>query len=395
MLRRKKYDFNGIIILFFCMFDFLDTWISAGGWWVSIPLIIVGFIALIYGADWLVEGASGVAKKYGVSDLIIGLTIVAFGTSMPEFVVNMVAASQHNSEIAITNILGSNIINIFVILGCTALIYPISSTKQSRRFDIPWSMLAAILVLFFAVYSSPAWLHVESLFSIHIDKATWADPGHFAWGEANFSFISGIGGSVLLVFFVIFLWHTFGNAKNNESNEQSSESNEKSNESNGKSSESNEKYKPVVLWKAMLLIAVGLVALVAGGEVIVKSATAIATSLGVSDAIIGLTIVALGTSLPELATSCMAAVKKNCDIALGNVIGSNIFNIFFILGTSAVIFPLPGYKGLELDAVMAALGSAMVMLFVYTTKNHEIKRWHGGVLLLIYAAYLTYRLGSI
>ncbi len=363
------------------MFDFLDTWISAGGWWVSVPLIIVGFIALIYGADWLVEGASGVAKKYGVSDLIIGLTIVAFGTSMPEFVVNMVAASQHNSEIAITNILGSNIINIFVILGCTALIYPISSTKQSRKFDIPCSMLAAILVLFFAVYSSPAWLHVESLFSIHIDNATWTDLGHFAWGEDNFSFISGIGGSVLLVFFVVFLWHTFGNAKNNESNE--------------KSNESNEENKPVVLWKAVLLIAVGLVCIVVGGEVIVKSATAIAHSLGVSDAIIGLTIVALGTSLPELATSCMAALKKNCDIALGNVIGSNIFNIFFILGTSAVIFPLPGYKGLELDAVMAALGSAMVMLFVYTTKNHEIKRWHGGVLLLIYAAYLTYRLGSI
>ncbi len=356
------------------MFGFLDTWISTGGWWVSIPLIIAGFVALIYGADWLVEGASGVAKKYGVSDLIIGLTIVAFGTSMPEFVVNMVAASEHNSEIAITNILGSNIINIFVILGCTALIYPISSSVQSRKFDIPWSMLAALLVLFFAVYSSPGWLRVESLFSVRIDHATWSDLGHLSWGEANFSFISGIGGFVLLVFFVLFLWHTFRNAK---------------------SSESNGEYKPVVLWKAVLLIVVGLVALVVGGEVIVKSATSIAHALGVSDAIIGLTVVALGTSLPELATSCMAAVKKNCDIALGNVIGSNIFNIFFILGTSAVIFPLPGYKGLELDAVMAALGSAMVMLFVYTTRRHEIKRWHGGVLLLIYAAYLAYRIWTM
>ncbi len=356
------------------MFGFLDTWISTGGWWVSIPLIIAGFVALIYGADWLVEGASGVAKKYGVSDLIIGLTIVAFGTSMPEFVVNMVAASEHNSEIAITNILGSNIINIFVILGCTALIYPVSSSVQSRKFDIPWSMLAALLVLFFAVYSSPGWLRVESFFSVRIDHATWSDLGHLSWGEANFSFISGIGGFVLLVFFVLFLWHTFRNAK---------------------SSESHGEYKPVVLWKAVLLIVVGLVALVVGGEVIVKSATSIAHALGVSDAIIGLTVVALGTSLPELATSCMAAVKKNCDIALGNVIGSNIFNIFFILGTSAVIFPLPGYKGLELDAVMAALGSAMVMLFVYTTRRHEIKRWHGGVLLLIYAAYLAYRIWTM
>ncbi len=356
------------------MFDFLDTWIAWGGTWVSALLIIVGFIALIYGADWLVEGASGLAKKYGVSDLIIGLTIVAFGTSMPEFVVNMVAASSHNSEIAITNILGSNIINIFVILGCTALIYPISSTPQSRRFDIPWSMLAALLVLFFAVYSSPRWLQVDSLFSIHLDHPTWADLGHFSWGEADFSFISGVGGFVLLVFFVLFLWHTFRNAK---------------------SAESNEEYTPVPLWKALLLIALGLVCLVVGGEVIVKSATAIAHSLGVSDAIIGLTVVALGTSLPELATSCMAALKKNCDIALGNVIGSNIFNIFFILGTSAVIFPLPGYKGLELDAVMAALGSALVMLFVYTTRRHEIQRWHGGILLLCYAAYLAYRLCTL
>ena len=143
------------------------------------------------------------------------------------------------------------------------------------------------------------------------------------------------------------------------------------------------------------MIASGLLGLVVGGEVIVKSATSIAQSLGVSDAIIGLTVVALGTSLPELATSCMAAFKKNCDIALGNVIGSNIFNIFFILGTSACVMPLPGYKGLEIDAMMAALASLMVMLFVYTNKKREIKRWHGAVLLLVYAIYLAYRIITI
>ena len=358
------------------MFDFLNTWLSAGGWWVAVLMIIVGFVALVYGADWLVDGASGLAKKYGVSDLVIGLTIVAFGTSMPEFVVNMVAVSQHNSEIAITNILGSNIINVFIILGCSALIYPIVSTRQSIRFDIPWSLLAALLVLFFATYNSPSWIHVENLFDMHIHNASLSNLGYFQWGGDNHGFISGIGGCILLLFFILFLWHSFRNAKNNTTALE-------------------EDYKPMKLYKALLLICVGLLALVIGGELIVKSATSIARQLGVSDAIIGLTIVALGTSLPELATSCIAAYKKNSDIALGNVIGSNIFNIFFILGMSAVIYPLPGYNGLELDALMAALASALVMLCVCTNKKHQIKRWHGALLILVYAGYLTYRLMSM
>ena len=358
------------------MFDFLNTWLTAGGWWVAVIMIIVGFVALVYGADWLVDGASGLAKRYGVSDLVIGLTIVAFGTSMPEFVVNMVAVSQHNSEIAITNILGSNIINVFIILGASALIYPICSTKQSRRFDIPWSLLAALLVLFFATYCSPSWLQVENLFNIHVEDASISNLGHFHWGQGSHGFISGIGGCVLLFFFIIFLWHSIHNAKNGAEAPA-------------------EDYKPMKLYKAILLIVAGLIELVLGGELIVKSATSIAHSLGVSDAIIGLTIVALGTSLPELATSCIAAYKKNSDIALGNVVGSNIFNILFILGTSAVIYPLPGYSGLELDALMAALASAMVMLFVCTNKKHQIKRWHGAVLILVYAGYLTYRIMTL
>ena len=163
------------------MFDFLNTWLSSGEWWVAALMIIAGFALLLFGAEWLVDGASGLAKKYGVSNLVIGLTVVAFGTSMPEFVVNMVAASQHNSEIAITNILGSNIVNVFFILGCSALIYPITSTRQSRRFDIPWSMFAALLVLLFATYSSPEWLHINNLFDMHIDHPQWSDLGTFHW----------------------------------------------------------------------------------------------------------------------------------------------------------------------------------------------------------------------
>ena len=356
------------------MLDFLNTWLASGGFWVAIPLIIAGCAALIKGADWLVEGASALAKKYGVSDIVIGLTVVAFGTSMPEFVVNMVAVGQGSTEIAITNVLGSNIINIFVILGFTALIFPISSQKSTRRFDIPFSLIAALLVLIFAIYNSPSWLQVEHIFNMNIANPTLSDLGSIQMGQGNGGFISGVGGSILLIFFLIFLWHNFKGI------------------GSAPQAESNEDYKPMSARRALALIIGGLIGLVVGGEVIVKSATSIAQSLGVSDAIIGLTVVALGTSLPELATSCMAAFKKNCDIALGNVIGSNLFNIFFILGTSACVKALPGYHGLEIDAMMAALGSVLVMLFVYLTKKHEIKRWHGAILLLTYAAYLAYRI---
>ncbi|MBQ2291424.1 MAG: calcium/sodium antiporter [Paludibacteraceae bacterium] len=320
------------------MFEFLNTWLTNGGFWVAIPLIVLGCVALIKGAGWLVDGASGLAKKYGISDIVIGLTVVAFGTSMPEFVVNMVAVGQGNTEIAITNVLGSNIINTFVILGVTALICSISSQRQSRRFDIPWSALGALLVL--AIVTCVG-------------------------------FMPRITGAILLVFFAFYLWQTFKHAK---------------------TSNSDENYTLMSPKKSLLLILVGLLLLVVGGEFIVKSATNIAQSLGVSDAIIGLTVVALGTSLPELATSCMAAMKGNCDIALGNVIGSNIFNIFFILGTSASVMPLPGYQGLQMDAIMAALGSILVLGFVYLNKSREIKRWHGAILLLVYGGYLTYRI---
>ena len=359
------------------MFEFLNTWLTNGGFWVAIPLIIVGCLALIKGADFLVDGASGLAKKYGVSDIVIGLTVVALGTSMPEFVVNMVAVGQGSTEIAITNVLGSNIINIFVILGFTALIFPISSQKSTRRFDIPFSLLAAMLVLLFAIYNSPSWLQIEHVFNMNIADPTFSDLGSIQMGQGNGGFISGVGGSILLIFFLVFLWHNFKGIGSTPQTEK------------------NEDYKPMSAKRALALIIGGLIGLVVGGEVIVKSATSIAQSLGVSDAIIGLTVVALGTSLPELATSCMAAFKKNCDIALGNVIGSNIFNIFFILGTSACVKALPGYHGLEIDALMAALGSVFVMLFVYLTKKHEIKRWHGAILLFAYAAYLTYRIVTL
>lgn len=316
--------------------------------WILAASLIIGLVLLVKGADWLVDGASGLAKRFGISDLVIGLTVVAFGTSMPEFVVNMVSVADGATDLAITNILGSNIINTYVILGLTALVYPVVSQKRSRDFDIPMSMIAGILVFAMVMLTSP-------------------------FGEAQRG-ISRFGGVILLLLFCYFIYNTFRHAKDHPDETTA------------------EEVKPMKVWKAVLLIIVGLVGLVVGGEMIVKSAVKIATDLGVSEAIIGLTIVALGTSLPELATSVVAAFKKNCDIALGNVIGSNIFNVFLILGTSAVIRPLPAYNGIEMDAWVAAVGSMLVWLFVKTNKEREVKRWGGAILLLVYAGYLTYRL---
>lgn len=326
----------------------------AYGIWVAIILIIVGFIALVKGADWLVDGASAIAKRFGISDLVIGLTVVAFGTSMPEFVVNMVSVAEGTTDLAITNILGSNIINTFVILGLTALVYPVVSQKRSRDFDIPMSIIAGILV-FIAVWAS----------------------GYFHMPVYGINRISGI---VLLLIFCYFLYNTFRHAKDHPE-----ENNELTNEG----------VKELTTRRAIALILGGLVGLVVGGELIVKSAVDIATRCGVSEAIIGLTIVALGTSLPELATSVIAACKKNSDIALGNVVGSNIFNVFFVLGTSAVVRPLPAYDGIELDAWIAAAGSIIVWLAVNTNHDRKIQRWAGALLLLVYAGYLTYRLVTV
>lgn len=324
------------------------------GWWVAVVLIILGFVALVKGADYLVDGASAIAKRFGISDLVIGLTVVAFGTSMPEFVVNMVSVAEGSTDLALTNILGSNIINTFVILGLTALVYPIASQKRSRDFDIPMSIIAGLFVLVFVAVQLP-------------------------FGEDGKG-VGRIGGVILLLLFCYFLYNTFRHAKDHPSEVPSDE---------GQST------KEISIRRALCLILGGLVGLVVGGELIVKSAVDLATRMGVSEAIIGLTIVALGTSLPELATSVIAAAKHNSDIALGNVFGSNIFNVFFVLATSATVRPLPAYDGIELDALMAALGSIIVWLAVKTNHERKIQRWAGALLLIVYGGYLTYRLLNI
>lgn len=308
-------------------------------------LILIGFAILIVGAHFLVDGATGLAKRFNVSNLVIGLTVVAFGTSTPELVVNLVAASKPDTtDIALTNIIGSNTINVFVILGLAALVYPIKSQLSSRRFDIPMSLIAPLLVLL------------------------------LAWGMDDA--VSRADGLILLIFFAWFMYVMI--RKSIKHPEKLVD----------------EEIKPMKIWLATIMVLGGLGALIAGADLIVPSAVRIAETWGVSQSVIGLTIVALGTSLPELATSVVAAFKKNSDIALGNVIGSNIFNVFFVLGLSSVVRPLPGYNGMMIDLLIVALASILILIFVNSNKKHQIKRWHGGLLLLIYAIYLGWTISK-
>lgn len=302
-------------------------------------LIIAGFAVLIAGAHYLVDGASGLAKRFNVPDLVIGLTIVAFGTSAPELVVNIIATLNPNTtDIALTNIIGSNMINTYVILGFAAVIFPIRSQKSSRRFDMPLNLMAAVAVIL------------------------------LLWGMN--AEINRAGGFILLMFFVWFMTVIVRKAIKHPQEVVE------------------EGFKPMKIWLAILMIVGGLGALVAGAQLIVPSATRIAEAMGISQSIIGLTIVALGTSLPELATSAVAAFKKNSDIALGNVLGSNIFNVFFILALSAIIRPLPAYTNIFYDLAITALGSLFILLVVYTNKSHKINRLAGATLLIIYAVYI-------
>ena len=275
---------------------------------------------LIKGADYLVTGASSLAFKLGIAPLVIGLTIVAFGTSAPELIVNLLASFSGNTDIAIGNILGSNIVNILVILGVSAIIYPLTVRKSTVWKEIPFALLAVVVLAFLAS---------DAL----IDGAAT-------------SWLTRIDGLILISFFAIFLYYIVGIAK------QSPE-------------DTLEKPADLSLMRSGLLILVGLIGLVVGGKWIVDGAIVFAQSLGVSQALIGLTIVAIGTSLPELATSVVAAYKKNTDIAVGNIVGSNILNIFWILGISAFITPLPFAPVMTIDILVTLFASLLLFLALF------------------------------
>ncbi|HQE52846.1 MAG TPA: calcium/sodium antiporter [Prolixibacteraceae bacterium] len=308
-------------------------------------ILLAGFVPLIYGADLLVDYASALAKKLNIPNIVIGLTIVAFGTSAPELVVNVFASLEHNSAIALGNILGSNIFNIGGILAVSAIITPLAVRNSTTWIEIPLALLAGIVV-----------------FALANDKLI---------DGSEISSLSRIDGIVLLIFFVIFLVYNFTLIKKGGFTDEVS-------------------VKDVAPWKATLLVIAGLVLLVAGGRVIVYGAIEVASRLGISERVIGLTIVSIGTSLPELATSVVAARKKNFDIAIGNVVGSNIFNIFFILGVSATIYPVSVQQGSNIDILMNILLGLIVFVFIFTGKEKWIDRKEGIVMLLIYLGYLGY-----
>ena len=310
-------------------------------------LFLVGGLALILlGANGLTDGAAAVAKRFNISDLVIGLTIVAFGTSAPELVISTMAAMGGSAEMAIGNVVGSNIFNVLMIIGVTAMVMPIQVGQGTLSKEIPLVVLASFALTFMA-------------------NDIWLDGG-----ASNV--ISRIDGLVLLAFFMIFLRYTFAIAH-----------------SGGDEAEG-EKIKEMPIWKSTLFILGGLAGLIYGGQLFVDGASGIASSLGVSESIIGLTIVAGGTSLPELATSVTAALKKNSGIAVGNVIGSNLFNIFFVLGCSATISPLP-MGGINNVDMAVLIGSAIFFWVVgWFFKKRTITRVEGALLVVCYVAYTAY-----
>lgn len=314
---------------------------------MNILLLIGGLVLILLGANGLTDGASSIAKRFNIPSIVIGLTIVAFGTSTPELTVSVSSALKGSADISIGNVVGSNIFNTLMIVGCTALFAPIVITRNTLRKEIPLCVLASVALFICAN---------DMLF----DKA-----------DANT--LSITDGLLLLCFFVIFLGYTFAIATNKSV----------------ENSEETEEIKTLPVWKSVLYIVGGLCGLIFGGQWFVEGASGIARNLGVSESIIGLTLVAGGTSLPELATSVVAALKKNPEIAIGNVIGSNLFNIFFVLGCSASITPLrmSGITNFDL-AVMVASGILLWLFGLFFAKR-TITRIEGSILILCYIAYTS------
>ena len=310
-------------------------------------ILALGFVCLVKGADWFVDGAVGIATKFGIPQIVIGLTIVAMGTSAPEAAVSITAALQGSADITIGNVVGSNILNILIILGLSALIYPLKVEKTTIWVDIPVMMGATIL-----------------LFALGYDGT-----------------VSRLDAGILLVIFAAYLGFLFYLTKKNKSEEKLLTSSDIEKEN------SEETEKKLSLPKALILTAIGLGLIILGSNFAVDAASAIARMVGLSERFIGLTIVALGTSLPELFTSVSASIKKNSDIAIGNIVGSNIFNILFIVGLSGLIIPVPFEVAFRFDTLVA-LGAA-AMLFVFALPKKQLPKFTGLIMLLSYAVYFS------
>lgn len=310
---------------------------------LQILLLLLGLALLLKGADWLVNGASALAKKNNVSDLAIGLTIVAFGTSAPELVVNTFAAFNGNHDIVFGNVIGSNNFNLLVILGIAGLITPLTVQSSTVWKEIPISFLA-VVVLFL--------LSNDSLFTRE-------------------NLLNRVDGMILLLFFAAFLYYVYTQLKLDSTWVENTQ-------------------KPYSASKTWTFIGIGLAGLVIGGRLVLDNAVNMAISLGVSEKVIGLTIVAAGTSFPELATSVVAAIKKNSDIAVGNIIGSNIFNIFFILAASSLIKPVHYDGKFNIDLYLLAGGTLLLFMTMFTGKIKKLDRWEAAILLIGYVGYTIY-----
>jgi cation:H+ antiporter len=316
---------------------------------IQILFLIVGLAVLVVGADWLVRGASSLAARMKVSPLVIGLTIVSFGTSAPELTVNIAAALNGSPDIAIGNVIGSNIANILLILGICAIISPLSVKSSTVWKEIPLAALGMFLIFV---------MGNDALFD-----------------GVGFNALTRTDGIALMALMVIFMYYIFGMAKRDKMSVESAK---------------DEGVKLYGTWASVGLIVVGLAALVAGGQLLVDAAVQIAKQAGLSESLIGLTIVGIGTSLPELATSVVATLKKQDDIAVGNIVGSNIFNVFWILGLSSVITELPFNTAASID-VLVGLGATIILMAVmFIGKKHKLTRLEGIIFLTIYAAYILY-----
>lgn len=315
--------------------------------WIDLLWILAGLVMILVGSDWLVDGASGIARKYGISEFIIGMTIVGIGTSMPELVASVISAIGGHGDMALGNVTGSNICNVLLILGVTALISPIRYTKSNVRKDIPFAILVSLFLI----------LMLYNCFGIFREMGT---PG-----------ISRIDALYLLLIFATFMIDSFKSAK--KDTDQESES-----------------VKPMPMGKAIVLIALGLAGLIFGGQFFVDHTVSIAERFHVSEAFISITLMAVGTSLPELATCVVAAMKGKNQLALGNVIGSNIFNIALIIGTSATISPFEIASISTVDMAMVIGAIVLLWLAAFTFKKNKLDRIEGAFFLLCYVGYITY-----
>ena len=364
---------------------------------INIVLLVLGVIIVLKGADWLTDGAVNIATRFGVSQMVIGLTIVAMGTSMPEFCVSMVSALKGTPDLAVGNVVGSNTLNTLLIVGCSALVAPIMVKRSSVKRDIPFAVVASLLMLLFCLDGAIGRVDAAVLFAgfclfmfvtLKYAKTTEEHAAAVATSGAAMATAAAASTSVSET-------PTSQTSAPEASTSQPSASEASSSETSASEASSSEtsaseasQASGTSMLKAVVMLVVGLLCLIAGSNMFVDNASFVASSLGVSDAVIGLTIVAGGTSMPELATSMVSAKKGNSDIAIGNVIGSNVFNILMIIGITGLVKPMHIAGITTLDLIMML--ASMLLMWFFCRTTYKVKRWEGAVLTIIYLAYLTW-----